>query len=115
MLEVVIALTIFAGAAVVVGRIVDLGRRAADRATTLSEASLRAETVMAELVGGSLPLQASASAFTDDPAWQWDFAPQDTSETDLVQLVVTVHRTGREDSPFTLVRWVRRPEIFEQM
>ena len=114
LLEVVLALAIFAGAMVAVGRIIDLGRQAAGRAQTVSEAVMRSETVMSEVVAGVTPMQSvSGSTFPDDSNWEWDLGVVDSGQTDLMQITVTVRRTKVDSASFSLVRLMRRPDLFD--
>lgn len=115
LLEVLIALAIFLGAVAVIGQIVATGSQAAIDAEQQAEAVRRCETVLAEALAGSLPLENSAAGFEDDPDWSWSVSVLEGPHVDLLSLeVVVVHvdQFGNEDERFTLVRWLRNPELF---
>lgn len=115
LLEVLIALAIFLGAMTVIGQIVATGSQAAIDAQQQAEAVRRCETVLAEALAGSIPLQDSSGEFEDDPDWSWSVSVLDGPHIDLLSLEVVVAHAdqfGREDESFTLVRWVRNPELY---
>jgi general secretion pathway protein I len=117
LLEVLIALAIFLGAVTVVGQIVSTGSQAAIEARQRAEAVHRCETVLAEALAGSIPLQTSGAAFEDNPDWSWNMSVGDGPLVDLLAIeVVVVHTNqfGDTDQQFTLDRWVRDPELFLQ-
>ena len=115
LLEVLIALAIFLGAVTVVAQIVSTGSQAAIGAQQRAEAVHRCETVLAEALAGSIPLQTSGATFEDNPEWSWNMTVGDGPHVDLLAIeVVVVHtnQLGETDPPFTLDRWVRNPELF---
>ena len=115
LLEVVIALAIFLGAISVNSQIVNTGSQAAISAQQQSEAVRRCETVLAETLAGIIPLQNSGGTFEDDPNWSWSVSVLDGPHIDLLAIeAVVVHadQFGDTDEEFTLVRWVRNPELF---
>jgi hypothetical protein len=115
-LEVVIALAIFLGAVAVISEIVSTGSRAAIRAQLQSEAVLRAETRLHEVVAGAYPLEiVQGMAFEDDPKWQWSLLILDGPHPDVLHLEVTaahVQSSGTVDAEFTLTRLMRDPQLF---
>ncbi len=116
LLEVVIALAIFLGAVAVISEIVSTGSRAAIRAQLQSEAVLRAETRLHEVVAGVYPLEiVQGVAFEDDPKWQWSLLILDGPHPDVLHLEVTaahVRSSGTVDAEFTLARLMRDPLLF---
>lgn len=117
LLEVLIALAIFLGAITVIGQIINTGSQAAIAAQQQAEAVRRCETVLAETLAGSIAMQDSSGSFEDDPDWSWSVAVLEGPHVDLLSLEVVVTHVdqfGHEDERFTLVRWVRNPELFLQ-
>ena len=117
LLEVLIALAIFLGAITVIGQIISTGSQAAIAAQQQAEAVRRCETVLAEALAGSIPMQDASGNFEDNPDWSWSVIVLDGPHVDLLSLEVTVahlDQLGNEDERFTLVRWVRNPELFLQ-
>lgn len=116
LLEVLLALAIFLGAISVIGQLVTTGSRAAVDAQFKSEAAQRCESLMNEVVSGVLPLQSvSTSPFEDDPRWTWSINVAPGSHVDLLHVDVTVTRTAQSGDlayEFSLVRWMRNPELF---
>ncbi|QDU37744.1 hypothetical protein Mal4_20610 [Maioricimonas rarisocia] len=114
--EVVLALTIFFGAIAVVAQIVDTGSRAATQAQMNSEAIVRCESKLNEVVAGVIPPQSvSSSTFDDDPLWQWSLSVIEGPHIDLLELTVTVmhvRTNGFVDSEYTLTRYIRDPELY---
>ncbi|MEW4526760.1 MAG: prepilin-type N-terminal cleavage/methylation domain-containing protein [Maioricimonas sp. JB045] len=114
--EVVLALTIFFGSIAVVAQIVDTGSRAANQARLQSDAVVRCESKMNEVVAGVIPpMSVSGSAFDDDPVWQWSLSVVEGPHIDLLELTVTVTHTrqnGLSDAEYTLTRYIRDPEIW---
>jgi prepilin-type N-terminal cleavage/methylation domain-containing protein len=118
LLEVLIALAIFLAATAMIGQLVSTGSQAAIGAQFKAEAARRCETVMAEAVAGTIPLESTgATPFEDDPEWSWLLTVTDGPIADLLQVQATVTRPVRYGQPpvqFTLVRWVRNPELWTQ-
>jgi type II secretory pathway pseudopilin PulG len=115
LLEVLIALAIFLGAITVIGQIINTGSQAAIAAQQQAEAVRRCETVLAETLAGSIPMQDSSGSFEDDPDWSWSVTVLEGPHVDLLSLEVVVAHVdqfGKEDERFALVRWVRNPELF---
>jgi len=115
LLEVLIALAIFLGAITVIGQIINTGSQAAIAAQQQAEAVRRCETVLAEALAGSIPMQDASGNFEDDTDWSWSVIVLDGPHVDLLSLEVTVTHAdqfGNEDERFTLVRWARNPELF---
>ncbi|MFG0335102.1 MAG: hypothetical protein ACF8TS_17225 [Maioricimonas sp. JB049] len=114
--EVVLALTIFFGAVAVIAQIVDTGSRAATQAQRNSEAVVRCESKMNEVVAGVIPPQSvSSSTFDDDPLWQWQLSVIEGPHLDLLELTVIVthvRNNGLVDAEYVLTRYIRDPELY---
>jgi type II secretory pathway pseudopilin PulG len=115
LLEVFVALAIFIAALAVITQIISTGSRASARAQFQSEATLRAESTMAEAVAGIIPMQNDKKAFDDDAAWQWSLAVETGPHVDTLLLTVTTEHTtetGRVNGAATLKRIIRDPQLF---
>jgi hypothetical protein len=98
-------------------QLVSNGSRASVRAQLLTEASLRCESKLAELISGVELLQNTQGApFADQPdAWDWSATITPSAIPDLLQVQVTVrHLRGGvpDDVAFTLDRLIRDPQLF---
>ncbi|MBL8850227.1 MAG: type II secretion system protein [Planctomycetaceae bacterium] len=118
LLEVLIALAIFLAATSIIGQLISTGSQAAIGAQLKAEAARRCESVMAEAISGAIPLEStSGGSFEDDPAWTWELAVSEGPVADSLQVEVSVSRqtrAGQTPTPYTLVRWVRDPELWSQ-
>lgn len=118
LLEVVLSMAILFGSLAVLSQLAWNGSRAAVQGQLKTQAVLRCEALLAEVVAGAVPLQSTSNvAFSDDPRWTWSLAVGETSFPELMLVEVTVaHASG--SSPLshvshTLRRWMRDPAIFE--
>jgi general secretion pathway protein I len=113
--EIIIALAIFMGSIAAIGQLVSTGVRGAVQARLQSQAVLRAETKMAEVVSGSLSLHGSSSGgFPDDPSWTWSVTVAPSQHAGLYYVEVTAAHsagtaTGRQS--FSLRRLMRDPQM----
>lgn len=114
--EVLLALGIFLGAIAAIGQIINVGTLAATEGQLRSEAVLRCQSKLAEVISGIEPIAAvQKQPFADDARWQWSLAVIDGPHPDLLQLdlSVTHQRLNRtENADFTLSRLVRNPQLF---
>lgn len=115
--EVVLALAIFLGATAVIGQILQNGSRAATKAQLTSEASIRCEKRMNELLSGVLPLTAVQNApFEDNASWQWSINVLDTSVISLLEAEVVVQHVnsrGAADLTYRMNRYLKDPQLYE--
>ena len=75
LLEVLIALSIFVAAFAAISQLFTLGSRAAIQASLETQAVLRCESKLAEVVAGIESLEAAdGTAYEDDPRWVWSLA-----------------------------------------
>jgi type II secretion system protein I len=117
LLEIIVALAIFVGALAIVSKLVELGTRHALYAQLHTRAIVLAQSKMAELEAGIVPLQAStAEVFEDDPAWQWQIEITTGPFNGLKHVILTVWPTPggevgqtREPVQFQLQRWLFDP------
>lgn len=114
--EVLLALGIFLGAIAAIGQVINVGTIAAGEGQLNSEAVLRCETKLAEVIVGIEPMVAAeAQPFADDGRWLWSLTVTDGPHADLLQLDVTVTHNrlnGTQDATFTLTRLVRDPQLY---
>jgi hypothetical protein len=112
--EVLIALAIFVCSMAAIGQLVSSGVRAAVQARLQSQAVLRAETKMAEVVAGITSLHGASGTFSDDTNWSWVAASTQSQHVGLYLVEVTVAHAGMTTSAkqsFTLRRLVRDPQM----
>src|SRR5690606_14810966 len=100
----------------VLGQAVTHGGRAAVQAQLQTEAILRADSVMGELIAGAQPLSAiSGSLFEDGaPGWTWSLQVTDGPLAGLLRLEVTVTHvdsTQKVNARATIVRYLRDPQL----
>ncbi|MGE3315555.1 MAG: hypothetical protein AB7O26_10605, partial [Planctomycetaceae bacterium] len=118
--EVVLSLAIFAGALAALGPLATTGSRAAVRTKLETQAVLRCESKLAEVLAGIEPLQAvNGGGFEDQaPGWSWDLAVMNGPRQDLLIVEVTAGHTnanGTQDASHKLVRLVRDPGAIEDL
>lgn len=111
--EVVISLAIFMASAAAIGQLVSSGVRGAIRARLETDAILRCESTMAEVVAGILPLQsAQETPFADDPNWVYSVSVTATPQSYLYAVAVSAAHTAGGNLgtiSYTLSRLVRDP------
>jgi general secretion pathway protein I len=118
LLEVLISVAIFLGAMTAIIFALNSGQRSEIAARLQSEAVLRCETVMGEIVSGvSEATSSDGNRFTDDEEglWEWSAQVTDGGVTGLLQVTVVVEHKPNGDQPnaaFSLVRYMRDPQIF---
>ena len=115
--EVVISLGIFLGALAAVGQLISTGSRAAIQAQLKTQAILRCESKLAEVLAGAETMQPVDEMPFDDQAtgWTWALQVAEGPHADLLALDVTVTHTGGNrlgNVSYTLKRYVRDPQLF---
>ena len=117
LLEVLLALGIFMGAVVALNQLSTNGVRSAIESRLQTQAILRCESKMGEVVATIEPLQdIGETAFDDDPNWTWSLATSEGPHADILTLTVTVAYTGQSSlstSTFSLSRLIRDPLVFQ--
>jgi len=114
--EVIVALAIFVGSIAAIGQLVSTGVRGAVQARLQSQAVIRCESKMGEVVSGYLPLRSAASnvVFPDDASWNWSMAVAPGPHDGLYIVEITVaHLSGTTagKQSFALRRLVRDPQL----
>jgi type II secretory pathway pseudopilin PulG len=116
LLEILLALAIFFGSLVVLSQLAWNGSRAAVQARLKTQAIIRCEAKLAEVLAGAETLQPKTRVpFPDNSAWTWSLTISETVYPDLLQLDVTVSHGGKSklsNVEFTLRRWMRDPSLF---
>ena len=116
LMEVVLALAIFVASMVVIGRMVASGVRGAVQGRLQSQAVLRCQSKLAEIVSGLTPMRATQeTAFPDDSTWKWSLALTPSSQENLYLAEVNVSHEARDPAAqvsFKLRRMVRDPQLF---
>jgi len=112
----VLALAIFVGTTAAILQIVNNGMRGAVRARLQTQAVVRCESKIGELVAGVEPLQiVEGVPFVDDPTWVWSSTVTSGSTQGLYLVGVTVQHIGTGPGgnvSFTLQRMMRDPQLF---
>lgn len=114
--EVVLSLGIMLTALTAWSQLIDTGARAGIKAKLQTEAILRCESKLAEMIAGVEALETVTSVtYDDDPEhWSWTASVTDGPYTDLLAIQVTAtHVGGRESVSYTLNRYIRDPAIYE--
>ena len=118
LLEIIISVAIFMASLAAIMEGLQIGRRSELSARLQSEAVLRCETVMGEILSGvKEAASAQGNPFDDDETgnWEWTAEVTEAGTTGLLQVTVLVeHRPGGEEpnAAFTLVRYMRDPQLF---
>jgi Tfp pilus assembly protein PilV len=117
LLEVLLSLLVFVVTLAAIGQLYFTGVNGALRARLQTEAILRAETVLGELLGGVLEFESVGEArFEDDPNWTYTIDISTGPAVDLFQVDVRVDRAGANSAlgqvAFELTTFVRDPQLF---
>ena len=118
LLEVIISVAIFLGALTAIMEGLSIGQRSEVAATLQSEAVLRCEAKMGEIICGAVEATGSeGNRFEDDETgdWVWSAQVTDSGVTGLLEVTVLVeHSAGGEipNAAFSLVRLMRDPQLF---
>jgi general secretion pathway protein I len=112
--EVVLALAIFVSALLVLGQSITTGTRAAVQSRLRTQAIVRCESKLAEVIAGIEPMQMAGNVpFVDDPThWHWSLDIADGPYPGLLELMVSVSYSGDVAVGFSLNRYVRNPQMF---
>jgi general secretion pathway protein I len=114
--ELLLALAIFLASLAALAHLINSGSRAAIEGRLQTQAIVRCESKLAEVLAGVEPIErTSDTPFADDPDWTWSLEVQPGSVPDLIDLQVTVSHTGNSalaNSSYSLRRYVRDPRLF---
>lgn len=118
LLEIVLSLAIFFGALTALSQLAWNGSRAAVQARLKTQATIRCETKLNEVLAGAEPMSnISGASFPDDANWTWSQTVTPSSQPELVQIDLTVSHRGNSrlaNIEVTLRRWARQQSIFVQ-
>lgn len=113
--EVIIALAIFVGSIAAIGQLISNGVRGAVLSRLQTQAVLRCETKLAEVVSGVTPLHSvSGMAFSDDATWTWSMTTAPGPHASLYIVEVTAAHpssTTAGNVSYSLRRLVRDPQL----
>lgn len=116
LLEIVLGMAIFFGSLAIFSQILWNGSRAAVQSQLRSQALVRCEAKLGEVVAGAVPFQSQKNqTFSSDPAdvgWNWSVEVQPTSHPNLNNVVVEVEHAGNSglsQASVRLHRWMRDP------
>ncbi len=109
--EVLLSLAILAAAMAAIAQLVSSGVQSSVRARLQTEAIIRCQSRMAELIAVGDPTAVVTEVpFDDDPAWKWSVSSAATEQPGLLQVVVTVtHDAGNgfSDVSYSIPRLYR--------
>lgn len=112
--EVVIALAIFMGALAAIGQLISTGTHGAVYAKLESQAVIRCETTLGEVLAGYIGLRSTSGTFPDNPAWTWSVSVAPAQHEGLYIVEVTASHAGQSSMSkvsYTLRRFVRDPGL----
>ncbi|MFI4847830.1 MAG: prepilin-type N-terminal cleavage/methylation domain-containing protein [Gimesia chilikensis] len=115
LLEVLISLAIFLGALTALSQLIGIGSRAAVQAQLRTQAILKCQSKLAEVLAGAQPLESvSQAAYEDEENWKWSLDVQPGAYENILQLTVSVLYSGAGESVTTsyqLTRQIRDPAM----
>lgn len=114
--EVLLSLGLFLGALAVLSQLWFGGVRASVQSQLRTQAIMRCESKLNEVVAGVLPLQSvSDTPFEDDPNWQWNMQVLPGPHEDVWLVVVNVSHPGQgglSSAGHQLTRLIRDPQVW---
>ena len=116
LLEVLLSLGLFLGALAALSQLWYGGVRAAVQARLATQAILRCESKLNEVVAGAVPLQSTTDTpFDDDSTWMWSLQVLRGPHANVRLLVVNVSHPGQgglSASGHQLSRLIRDPQVW---
>lgn len=113
--EVVIALAIFMASIAAIGQLISTGARSAVYSRLETQAVVRCESKLAEILAGITPTQqAGGGTFSDDPSWSWTVSVASAQHENLFIVDVTVSHaanSGMGRVSYSLRRLVRDRQL----
>ncbi|MBI1315006.1 hypothetical protein GC176_27255 [bacterium] len=111
-------MSIFLGAVVALSQLTNSGMNSAIGARLQTQAVLRCESKLAEIVAAIEPLDdVTDQPFEDDDKWTWSLASVEGPHPDLLNVTVSVRFDGgnqRASTGFSISRLMRDPAVFEE-
>lgn len=116
LLEVLLSLGLFLGALAALSQLWYGGVRASVQARLSTQAILRCESKLNEVVAGAVPLQSTTDTpFEDDASWTWSLQVLPDTHANVLQLIVSVSHPGQgglSASSYQLRRLLRDPQVW---
>lgn len=116
LLEVLLSLGLFLGALAALSQLWYGGVRAAVQARLSTQAILRCESKLNEVVAGAVPLQTTSDApFDDDANWTWNLQVESGPHADAMLVTVKVSHPGQgglSSNDYQLSRLIRDPQVW---
>lgn len=116
LLEVLLSLGLFLGALAALSQLWYGGVRASVQARLTTQAILRCESKLNEVVAGAVPLQTTGDTpFDDDSNWTWNLQIESGPHADTLLATVTVSHPGQgglSSSSHQLRRLIRDPQVW---
>lgn len=116
LLEVLLSLGLFLGALAALSQLWYGGVRAAVQARLSTQAILRCESKLNEVVAGAVPLTATSDTpFDDDATWTWSLQVESGPHADALLVTVKVSHPGQgglSSNDYQLRRLIRDPLVW---
>ena len=116
LLEVLLSLGLFLGALAALSQLWYGGVRASVQARLSTQAILRCESKLNEVVAGAVPLLSTTDTpFEDDSTWTWSLQVEPDSHANVLLLIVNVSHPGQgglSASGYQLSRLLRDPQVW---
>ena len=116
LLEVLLSLGLFLGALAALSQLWYGGVRASVQARLSTQAILRCESKLNEVVAGAVPLQSTTDTpFEDDSTWTWSLQVRPGPHANVLLLIVNVSHPGQgglSASGHQLSRLLRDPQVW---
>lgn len=118
LLEVLLSVSIFLGSLTAILHLLSIGKRSELMTRLQTEAVIRCESKMAEVISGVEELATVTDQESPDNEqsgiWQWSMESSDTGTASLLKVTVSVeYVVGAETvSSFSLSRYLRDPQLF---
>ena len=116
LLEVLLSLGLFLGALAALSQLWYGGVRASVQARLATQAILRCESKLNEVVAGAVPLQSTSDTpFDDDASWTWSLQVEVGPHADTILATVKVSHPGQSglsSSDHQLRRLIRDPQVW---
>lgn len=112
--EVIISLAIFMGAIAAIGQLISTGARGAVYAKLQTQAVIRCETTLGEILGGYMSLRSASGTFSDNPAWSYEVSVAPGQQAGLYIVEITTTHAGQSSMgkvSYSLRRLVRDPGL----
>ena len=114
--ELLLALAIFLMSLAALAHLINAGSRAAIQGRLQTQAILRCESKLAEVLAGIEPMESTADEpFPDDADWRWTLQVEPGPGPSLLELKLAVSHKGNSalaTTTYQLQRYARHPQMF---